>query len=516
MTAPSAAPVLPSRDDPVVAGTVTALGGPPGRHSRLDRQGFWTPVRWIVLLTLVTSLFGWWQKSPCREHAWAEQYQYTRGCYSDVFALYGAERLSEGATPYADHPVEYPVVIGGVMLLAAEATERLVDDPASRNRHFFDITWALLTACAVVVAVTTSRLAGPRRPWDAAIFAVAPLLVLHHSTNWDLVAMALAGLGLVQWARRRPLAAGVLLGLATATKLYPVLFLVPLLALCWRAGRLRAWAVTAAALVLTPVLVSLPVYLTSPYFVDAGPVPVATSPLDRIGQDGLRALAPKVEVTGADGVPVVGVNAAYRFFDLNTRRPADWDSAWRVLEKELGQPLDVGLPVGEAPHRLNRGVLVALLVALAAIVALVLRAPRRPRLAQVLFLTVLAFLLTNKVWSPQFSLWLLPLAALARPRWRPLLAWQAAEALVLLTRFYFFVRGSDPNAREGIPDAWFISAVALRDLVLLAVAALVVRDVLRPEHDVVRQDGVDDPMGGVLDGAPDTAAPDTAREPVRT
>ena len=65
------AEVLPSHDDPVVAGTVTALGGPPGRHSRLDRQGFWTPVRWVVLLVLVASLFGWWQKSPCRVHPWA-------------------------------------------------------------------------------------------------------------------------------------------------------------------------------------------------------------------------------------------------------------------------------------------------------------------------------------------------------------------------------------------------------------------------------------------------------------
>ena len=43
----------------------------------------------------------------------------------------------------------------------------------------------------------------------------------------------------------------------------------------------------------------------------------------------------------------------------------------------------------------------------------------------------------------------------------------------------------------------------LRDAVLVALAALVVRDVLRPELDVVRRDGVDDPAGGVLDGAPD-------------
>ena len=74
--------VLPSSADPVIAGTVTAIGGPPGRHSRLGRPGFWTPVRWIVLLTLVFSLFGWWQKSPCRVQSWEDSYQYLRGCYT--------------------------------------------------------------------------------------------------------------------------------------------------------------------------------------------------------------------------------------------------------------------------------------------------------------------------------------------------------------------------------------------------------------------------------------------------
>ena len=46
--------------------------------------------------------------------------------------------------------------------------------------------------------------------------------------------------------------------------------------------------------------------------------------------------------------------------------------------------------------------------------------------------SLLAFLIVNKVYSPQYVLWLLPLAALARPRWRDLLIWQACEAL------YFF------------------------------------------------------------------------------
>ena len=495
--------VAPAYVDPIVAGATSVLGGPPGRYGRLDRKGFWTPVRWIVLLTLVTSLFGWWQKSPCRVHPWTEDYQYTRGCYSDVFALYFAERLSDGATPYLEHPVEYPVVIGGVMQVAAQVVR--VFPPEQRPRHFYDVTWAILTGFAVVVAVTTARLAGRRRPWDAAVFATAPLLVLHGSTNWDLVAMGLVGLGLVQWARSRPLAAGVLLGLATATKLYPVLFLVPLLALCLRARRMRAWVVTAAALVLTPVLVSLPVFLTSPYFADVlgQQRQVATSPLSRLGAEGLGALAPTLATTTPDGLPVTGVNAAYRFFELNTTRPADWDSVWFVLQHVRGTPLDT--LAGEAPHLLNRGVGVLLVAALLGVVGLALLAPRRPRLAQLLFLTVLAFLLTNKVWSPQFSLWLLPLAVLARPRWRMLLAWQAAEALVLLTRFLFFV-GGGAKGGTGIEVGWFIGAVLVRDAVLVALAVLVVREVLTPPTDVVRQDGVDDPMGGVLDGAPPGAA----------
>lgn len=497
---PASALVLPSQDDPVVAGVVQGLGGPPGRHADLGRSRFWTPVRWVVLLTLLTSLLGLWQKSPCRVHPWTEQYQYTRACYTDVFALYFAERLGEGATPYRDHPVEYPVVIGGAMAAAAEVAELFPAD--QRPRRFFDVTWALLAACAVVVAVTTARLAG-RRPWDAALFALAPALVLHGTTNWDLVAMALAGLGLLQWARRRPVAAGVLLGLATATKLYPALFLVPLALLCARSARLRAFWPTAAGVLLVPVLLTLPVYLTSPSFADVGGMQtqVAASPLDRLGTQGLAALAPHVTVAADGSSAVVGVNAAYRFVELNAARPADWDSLWFVLQTVRGQPLDAALAAGAAPAVLNLAVAVTFVLAVAAIAVLAVRAPRRPRLAQLLFLLVVAFLLTNKVWSPQFSLWLVPLFALARPRWRSFLAWQAAEALLLLTRFWFFVGNDEPGT--GIDVGWFLAAVLVRDAVLVGIAVLVVRDILRPDADVVRAGGVDDPAGGVLDGAVD-------------
>lgn len=485
--------------DPVAAAVVEGLGGPPGRYAR-TRVRFWTPVRLLVVLTLLTSLVGFWQKAPCRYHPWTEEYQYTRLCYTDVFALYYAEGLDRGQVPYRDQPVEYPVVIGAAMLLASAGAQAF--PPPDRPARFYDLTWVLLTAGAVVAVVTTARLAG-RRPWDAALVALAPALVLHGTTNWDLVAVALAGLGLLQWARGHPVAAGVWLGLATAAKLYPVLFLVPLAALCLRAGRLPAFWRTAAGTLLVPVALTLPVYLNSPVFASVGgqQTQVAGSPLGRLGSEGLSALAPHVSTT-VGGAPVTGVNAAYRFVELNTVRPADWDSLWYALQTARGgRALDGPLVAGQAPRLLNALVAVLVVAGLAGVVWLALRAPRRPRLPQLLLLAVVAFLLPNKVWSPQYSLWLVPLVALALPRWRPFLAWQAAEAVLLLTRFLFFVSNDVPG--KGIGVSWFLSAVLVRDAVVVGIAALVVRDVLRPERDVVRADGADDPAGGGLDGAPD-------------
>jgi hypothetical protein len=61
------------------------------------------------------------------------------------------------------------------------------------------------------------------------------------------------------------------------------------------------------------------------------------------------------------------------------------------------------------------------------------------------------------------------------------------------------------TANKGVNVGWFFAAVGLRDLAVLALVALVVRDVLRPDGDVVRTSwpGTDDPAGGVLDQAGD-------------
>jgi uncharacterized membrane protein len=461
------APFLPSRDDPVVRSASGAIGGPWGRHGALGLRRFWTPLRVLLALTLLALALAWLQKSPCQNGAWTEGRQYTHFCYSDVIPLYYTERLNEGAVPYADHPVEYPVLTGAFMGVAAwlaavygDAAAGLPVPDVPDVQAYFNATALLLALCMLVVTWSTYRLAGRRR-WDAAMVALSPLVVVHAYTNWDLFAVALAGAGLVAWQRRRPWLAGVLLGLGVAAKLYPALFFVPLLVLCWRARRLPDFGRAAAGAAIAWSVVNLPI---------AGAYPEAWR----------------------------------RFFELNRQRPADFDSLWYGLDAVLTGS------GGDAPE-VNGIAVLAVLAGLAGVAALGLLAPRRPRLPQLLFLAVAVFLLTNKVWSPQYSLWLLPLAVLARPSWRVLLAWQATECLLWVPRLLWFLG----TGEKGVGYNWFLSAVLVRDVALVLLMALVVRDVLRPEGDPVRSPGgrdgsaraADDPAGGVLDGAEDRGPP---------
>ena len=94
-----------------------------------------------------------------------------------------------------------------------------------------------------------------------------------------------------------------------------------------------------------------------------------------------------------------------------------------------------------------------------------------------------------------------PLAVLARPKWRSLLLWQAAEALLWVPRMLWYL-GTD---NRGVKVEWFFLGVTIRDVAVIVPMGLVVRDILRPDGDIVRISwlGVDDPAGGVLDGVRD-------------
>ena len=413
----------------------------------------------LVTAALFGALLAFLEKVPCRSGAWnsyAKQFQ--DACYTDIYPLYYGEGLSAGKVPYSGHHVEYPVLIGAAMQAAAWLV-RSIADPYVRGREFFDVTVILLVICAVAGVVATGYAAGPRRRWQALLVALAPGLILSAFVNWDLIAMALAALGLAAWAAKRGVLAGVLFGLAVATKFYPLVLFGPLVLLCLRAGRMRDFWVTFSSAAVAWLAVNVPVMIAAP----AGWV---------------------------------------TFYGFSRTRPADWGSIWYLFEH-----FSVPVLGRTSVATLNLMSAAAFGVACVAIVVLALAAPRRPRLPQLCFLVLAAFLMTNKVWSPQYVIWLVPLAVLARPRFWPYVLWQLAEAGYFFGIWgyliFVFRNGAVIPGYNGLSTGWYFASLLARFLTVALLCGYVVRDVLRPGRDIVRADGEDDPAGGVLAGAPD-------------
>jgi uncharacterized membrane protein len=143
-------------------------------------------------------------------------------------------------------------------------------------------------------------------------------------------------------------------------------------------------------------------------------------------------------------------------------------------------------------------------VVFAAIAVIALSAPRRPRLAQLAFLLVAAFILTNKAYSPQFVLWLIPLFALARPRWRDFLVWQGIEGLHWAAVWMYLGQvTSAGSSQHNLDMPYYVLAVAAHMVAVAYLMARVTRDIYDPNYDPVRRHHFDDPHGGPFSGAPD-------------
>jgi uncharacterized membrane protein len=320
-----------------------------------------------------------------------------------------------------------------------------------QERWYWMVNAGMLMACAAVIAVCVVR-THARRPWDGLLVALAPAFALTATINWDLLAVALTAAAMLMWSRGRSLAFGVLLGLATAAKFYPALLLGPLFVLCWRAGKWRDFGRALGGAVGAWLVVNLPVMACAP-----------------------------------DGW--------WQFYKFSHDRGVDFGSFWLIWTQSSSNP--------PSSDFVNTVAMLLVVLCSLGIAALTLTAPRRPRFAQLAFLMVAVFILTNKVYSPQYVLWLVPLAVLARPKWRDFLIWQACEVAYFLGIWMYLAYTTGGDAHKGLPTDGYHWVIAVHLAGTLYLCAVVLRDILMPERDVVRRGGDDDPSGGVLDGAGD-------------
>jgi hypothetical protein len=412
----------------------TATASAPARLSRVLPWGALTAALVTAALGVLSTLW----KAACTGGPLLEHGVTTLGlraygsrlCYSDLLVLWQYRELADHAAPYAGAytadgqitggVIEYPV-LGGLFLW-------LTGLPADTDGVFIIITGLVLTAAAVAGTLVLYTLVGAR----AYLWAAAPAIAVYTAYNIDvlpavatIVAIAVVAWRGLSWGPvPRAYAAAAVLGIGGALKIYPLMFALPIALwaalsvsptrrLVMRWGALVGVLATAAGVM---VLVNLPFALMS----------------------------------------WEGWLASFRF--QSVRRIDDNSMAlwWWV-------PHLLGFDVSDRTAALTLVAAAATAAALVAATVVGLRITRDEGVFPWLAVSasfLAAFMLLNKVNSPQYIVWLLPFFVLLRVRVR----WVLLYFLVDLAIFFAYFR---PFAlwADGLPTAGLPALLALGILV---------------------------------------------------
>jgi len=387
--------------------------------------------RWtVVVVASVTAMFGYALKSVCATSDWGgDAHTYTNLCYSDIGPLYYLRGLANGVVPYFQdfhgQYVEYPVLTGVTMWIAALVVRGLTGGASTSLFVFinwlFNITFILL---AVSLLARTRTSDEPQRGTNVTSraawwFALSPALLFTLGINWDALAVLFTIAAILAWQSGRSVVTGVAIGSGAAAKLFPALLLVPIAIDAIRNRSWRSALETFIASFGSWLLINFPFAV----FAHTG---------------------------WAD------------FYHFSSTRGIDFGSPWLSLRDTF----DIRVTTQQANLA---GVLA---VGLTAVALLLLR--NRIDFLTGVFVIVAVFILFNKVYSPQYWLWITPLAALTAINLRAFALWNLAQFIYFVAIWRYLLFLTDPLVSGGISSksyGWTIVIQWLSTLALIIYAA---------------------------------------------
>jgi uncharacterized membrane protein len=378
--------------------------------------------------------------------------------FRDVRSVYHgyAEAVLDGRVPYRDFFMEYPPGALAVFLPPF----------AAGSEHYAAAFKALMVLCGVatlfLVALLLARLGvSVGRLWTAVLLlALAPIALGPISLNTYDAWPALLTVGaLALLLADRPTAAGAVLGLAFAAKVYPIVLVPAALSFVWRTGgrvlaarALGAFA-SVAAIAVVPFLVVAPDGLAESFRAQAG-----------------RGL--QIESLGGSLLAVTDRLGLYS----------------ATVVHRTGDAISYDL-VGSLPDALAVAGSIAQVLAIVSVGWLYFRGRDEPwRLAVAFAAAVAGSLAFTRFFSPQYLVWLVPLVMLLGP-----VTWLLTALALVLAQVWFF---------------HYVDVVALSDYVWLvlvrnvAVLAVFVVGVL-----VLRRRTVEDEDAVLLEHEPPVRVP---------
>jgi uncharacterized membrane protein len=231
-------------------------------------------------------------------------------------------------------------------------------------------------------------------------YALAPAVIGSLFINWDLWAIPTMLLAIYWFDRQKYDYSAIALGVSVATKFFPVLLLIPVVAIFIREGKsfLRYLSIFTA----TWLAINLPIAISTP-------------------------------------------SGWWHFYKFNLERGPDWGSIWNIAQI-------FGWTTGPT----NYLSLIGTLLILAFVCVFLFGLRETPTLAEVSFIVFTASLVLSKVYSPQYVLWLTALAVIAIRTRESLImfwVWQVTELIYHIAIWQHLATLS--NAKFGLSQSFY-------------------------------------------------------------
>ena len=322
----------------------------------------------VLALAVLASLISFTKFSHCEGTTWATPDQYIHACYSDLPSLYGERGLDRHQWPYSSKTNAVEYPVLTGMVMYATAA--LVDSPIA----YFNLNALFLALLFIGVVLLVRKI----KPEFGYLLPVAPAMIASLYINWDLWAIVTMMLAIYWFDRKSYLYSALAIGISISTKFLPVFLLLPIAFILWRQNRIKELIRYFSTTILIWLAINLPFALTTP-------------------------------------------SGWWRFYKLNLDRGADWGSLWLAFSQ-----LGLGLT------NLNYLSVLLLLIGLTAISVFLFEIRSTPTLASIAFIVLATVMVASKVYSPQYVLWLTPLAVIALTSAKDLPAfwiWQGGEII---------------------------------------------------------------------------------------
>ena len=372
--------------------------------------------RSFVVILLLAAVISFLKFNHCRVNDWASPDNYVHACYTDIPALFSERSLDTNTFPYLSptNSIEYPPVIGlGNWLIS------FITPSENSFRTFFDINALIIIVLFFISAIIVRKIS----PTYQYIFPLAPAVIASLFINWDMWAVVSTLLAIYYFDKKKYEVSGIWLGVSIATKFFPIVLLLPVAIIFYRSSQIQLF---------------YRYLFTTALFWSAINIPIA----------------------------LIHFDGWWRFFKLNLERGVDFGSIWFALSL-----LDVNVPYLDLIYPL---ISIGFFIGLA---FYLLKLAKLPNLAAVALFALVIFTTVGKVYSPQYVLWLTPLAVIALQNRKQLPVfwfWQATEITYHLAIWQYLALFSD--AQFGLPAGGYALATLLRVVGVCTFTYILMRD----------------------------------------